>query len=199
MSCRERLSTSRNRRSICKSNRSSIYIPTTYSSGVSSSYSSLSSSTYASNRSSLYFDSGSSGTSSRSSFVLSSRSTSSIDLTSVDSKLDELLRRTENFTSRVNDFRKSRDRISRQISHHYDNFDGYVSTEHEWKRLLDARMLIDKAVELIQTSLDRPKGRFEYSPEPSPRPLRPHEWTDTVLVSPPSYSSDDEEGGNYST
>jgi len=198
MSCRERLSTSRNRRSICKSNRSSLYIPTTYSSITSSNYSSLSSSTYASNRSSLYFDSGSSGTSSRSSLIFSSRSTSNVDLTSVDSKLDELLKRTENFTNRVDDFRRSRNRMSRQISNHYDNLDGYVSTELEWKRLLDAQMLIDKAVELI-TTVSRPKGRFEYSPEPSPRPLRPYEWTDIVLVSPPCFSSDDEEGGNDST
>jgi len=191
MSCRERLSTVRNR-TYSKSNRSSLYIPSTYS----STYSSSSSSTYSSRRTSTY-----DLTSSRTSLVFPQSFSilpSKVNVDEVESKLDELLKRTENFGSRVNKIRKSQCDISNQITRMYDNSNAYVSTELEWKRLLDSQMLIDKAVELIQKTIRRPKGKFEYSPEPTPRPVRAFEFrSDTVLVSPP-WSSDDEEDGNYS-
>jgi len=191
MSCRERLnsSTYRRRSSFPKSNRSSLHLGSTYSSGYSSSFGSSCSTTFSSKRNSLHDNSYV-----RPNYNFSQTFDNQYDSETEDinDRIDKLLKRTESFEARIENMHKSTYDSKLGISELYNSSRNDDSAEFEWKRLLDAGILIDRAVELVRLRYRVPKAKFEYSPEgPSPRA---YDFpSDTVLVTPPYDSSDDED------
>ena len=198
MSCRDRLQYSgyRRRNSLPKSNRPSVYIPSTYSSVHTSNYDSTSS--YNSNRNTLYlqYDLSYNRSNYRCPQVSLDIQTDA-ELATFDKTFKNLLRRADNFEGRVEKLRKSNVNLESGLERvrRAKNED---SAELEWKRFLDAGILIDKAVDIIKQRCRLPKAKFEYSPEgPSPRAYDVP--SDTTLVSVPYAPSDDEDYSNSSS
>lgn len=139
------------------------------------------------------------------------------DLSDFDRQFKKLLERTEKFTNRVEKLqntatyikkgfrridntvtglRSQRDVIETafdSIENRLDNDVGEPpTTEEEWKRFLDAGILIEKAVELLRNRYKYPKPIFEYSPEDR-SPYSYNVSPSTVLV-PNPHSPTDAEG-----
>lgn len=82
-------------------------------------------------------------------------------------------------------FRKHRDVPSYDKCNEY----GQITTEKEWKKLLDAQILIERAVELVEESMRYPK-RFVYESD-TPSPKAYHVPIGTKLIPNPDFCKDE--------
>ncbi|XP_012553941.2 putative uncharacterized protein DDB_G0282499 isoform X1 [Hydra vulgaris] len=131
------------------------------------------------------------------------------DLSSFDIQFKKLMERTEKFTTRVeklhsvsSNIKKSFRRLDSTVSGLRTHFDGTddeiadrhrkesLTTEEEWRKFLDAGVLIEKAVELLRQHIHFPKPAFEYSPEER-SPYSFDISSNTSLVSMPQSPTDD--------
>ncbi|XP_057298131.1 uncharacterized protein LOC130629052 [Hydractinia symbiolongicarpus] len=139
------------------------------------------------------------------------------DLSDFDRQFKKLLERTEKFTNRVEKLQNTATYIKKGflridntvtglrsqrdvIETAFDSIENRLyndvgeppTTEEEWKRFLDAGILIEKAVELLRNRYKHPKPVFEYSPEDR-SPYSYDVSPSTVLV-PNPHSPTDAEG-----